>query len=105
MSAHRWLICLYFVKNSTRGGESVILDGFQVAEDFRQKHPHHFHRACKRYESTSKKGSCDSVFVLYQVLLRDSTERPQSSIDKSTQILGRRGSARETGCVERKSIT
>ncbi len=42
MSAHRWLICLYFVENSTQGGESVILDGFRLAEDYRRKYPHYF---------------------------------------------------------------
>ena len=36
------LSCLYCAKNEALGGESVMVDGFRVATDFRQEHPHLF---------------------------------------------------------------
>ncbi|WP_424097701.1 TauD/TfdA family dioxygenase [Moorena producens] len=33
---------LYCVVNKTNGGDSIIIDGFRVAEDFRQKYPEYF---------------------------------------------------------------
>ncbi len=34
--------CLYMVENTVVGGESVLVDGFRVAQDFRQRHPDYF---------------------------------------------------------------
>ncbi|ETW96450.1 MAG: hypothetical protein ETSY2_46370 [Candidatus Entotheonella gemina] len=34
--------CLYCVENEAIGGESVMVDGFRIAEDFRRDHPDHF---------------------------------------------------------------
>lgn len=36
------LVCFYMVENTVLGGESVLVDGFRVAEDFRQRHPDYF---------------------------------------------------------------
>ncbi|EGJ33825.1 MULTISPECIES: TauD/TfdA family dioxygenase [Moorena] len=33
---------LYCVENEACGGESTVVDGFRVAQDFRQDHPHYF---------------------------------------------------------------
>lgn len=33
---------LYCVENETSGGESIVLDGFRIAQDFRQDHPQYF---------------------------------------------------------------
>ncbi len=33
---------LYCVENQARGGESVVVDGFKIAEDFRGRHPEYF---------------------------------------------------------------
>jgi hypothetical protein len=38
---------LYCVENQANGGETVILDGFRIAEDFRQHHPEHFQTLAK----------------------------------------------------------
>ena len=36
------LTSLYCVENSASGGESLIVDGFRVVDDFRQQHPDYF---------------------------------------------------------------
>lgn len=40
--AQRLVQFLYCVENSTSGGESILVDGFRVAKDFRQNHPEEF---------------------------------------------------------------
>lgn len=35
--------CLYCVENDAHGGESIIVDGFRLAADFRKNHPDYFH--------------------------------------------------------------
>lgn len=42
MHAQRLVQFLYCVENSASGGESVLVDGFRVAQDFRQNHPEDF---------------------------------------------------------------
>lgn len=42
MSAHRLILCQYCIENTVQGGESILVDGFKVAADFRQKFPHYF---------------------------------------------------------------
>lgn len=37
------LTSLYCVENDASGGESLIIDGFRVVEDFRQQYPSYFH--------------------------------------------------------------
>ncbi len=36
------LTCFYMVKNESIGGESILVDGFRVAQDFAEKYPHYF---------------------------------------------------------------
>ncbi|MEB3182134.1 MAG: TauD/TfdA family dioxygenase, partial [Nostocaceae cyanobacterium] len=36
------LVCFYMVENTVTGGESILVDGFRVAEDFRKHHPEYF---------------------------------------------------------------
>ncbi|MDJ1174628.1 TauD/TfdA family dioxygenase [Roseofilum capinflatum] len=41
---HRLAQFLYCVENQNSGGESTLVDGFRVTEDFRQDYPHYFQR-------------------------------------------------------------
>nr|WP_287278587.1 MULTISPECIES: TauD/TfdA family dioxygenase [unclassified Okeania] len=36
------IVCFYMVENTTSGGESILVDGFRIAQDFRQQHPRYF---------------------------------------------------------------
>ncbi|MBD2184863.1 TauD/TfdA family dioxygenase [Planktothrix sp. FACHB-1355] len=39
---HPLLVCFYMVENTVMGGESVLVDGFRIAQDFRKDHPDYF---------------------------------------------------------------
>jgi alpha-ketoglutarate-dependent taurine dioxygenase len=39
---HRLIQFLYCLESHNQGGESILVDGFRVAQDFRQAHPHDF---------------------------------------------------------------
>lgn len=41
-SGDRLVQFIYCAENSTSGGESLVVDGFRVAHDFRQDYPHYF---------------------------------------------------------------
>lgn len=42
LNVGRLLQFLYSVENSAAGGESILVDGYRVAKDFRQNHPEYF---------------------------------------------------------------
>lgn len=39
---HPMVLLLYCIENKVSGGESILVDGFRVAGDFRQNHPEYF---------------------------------------------------------------
>lgn len=39
---HPMVLLLYSIENNASGGESILVDGFLVADDFRQNHPEYF---------------------------------------------------------------
>ncbi len=41
-SGHRLIVGQYCVENKAKGGESILVDGFKVAEDFRNNHPYYY---------------------------------------------------------------
>ena len=36
------MVCFYMVENTTDGGDSILVDGFRVAKDFRADYPQYF---------------------------------------------------------------
>lgn len=47
ISEQAGLIAFHCVKHTGTGGETILIDGFQVAEKIRQEHPDVFERLCK----------------------------------------------------------